>query len=466
MIQLLRLAPSKLAITCIKSSSQEPGLVAITCLLPGHTKFSTCPVWGVRRARARLEQVQELQEKDLGAHKWQEYGMEGRRKNEDTDNLRMTSFGSMRVDSDNRPRWRGEEEQGAQQEVEREGGGMVRPHKEQPEGYLGALFEEEDQVVRNPYTKFRPFSTGAEDKDFKAEKQHFAFGAVIENKTLVPPLENTPPPSELHSLKPSRHKDKDDLNYMDKQLFGSAFSSFSPSEAAKVREVSVDPSCDLAREVAREEGLNLVDQEYFASSSLNPTEESSREAPQLAEEVKDLGFIDEQFFAPTNVSNYAEEKSELLNTKSGSSQQFEEVSSQKTEADTVESRFTKWFEADLDGDLAGPVKLNSDEELKASMKERRKERQKSESKGSLESLANKNPKAQEQELTLPPLKKKKKDKKAEKGSGQALDYVRKLRKAEEEGTTSPFLKHPKQTFDTNLQDRLLQATANLQPNLR
>merc|ERR1719370_620132 len=135
-----------------------------------------------------------------------------------------------------------------------------------PGPLLDSLLED-DGSASSRFNKYKSFSVknNQEQDDTRVENQNFAFGKRIDNRTIVPPLD--------HSFdvvggncENGAKGGSSDLNLIDKAVFGSAYSSFNSSEANRPRQVTVDPSVMVARQAAMDPDLNLVDQEYFASS--------------------------------------------------------------------------------------------------------------------------------------------------------------------------------------------------------
>merc|ERR1719397_974778 len=198
---------------------------------------------------------------------------------------------------------------------------LVRP-SESPRPLLSSLMEDEEGSSSSRFNKYKQFSVRnkPQQDDTRVESQNFAFGKRIDNRTIVPSLDQ-------NNCENEGKGDSSDLNFIDKAVFGSAFTAFNPSDANRPRQVTVDPSVMIARQASVDPDLNLVDQEYFAptldpSSSHHPNQcqtyppikcedsDSSKrdiggssESSQKHEPISDeLGFIDEQFFQPVQTS--------------------------------------------------------------------------------------------------------------------------------------------------------------------
>merc|ERR1719397_335483 len=251
---------------------------------------------------------------------------------------------------------------------------LVRP-SESPRPLLSSLMEDEEGSSSSRFNKYKQFSVRnkpQQDDDTRVESQNFAFGKRIDNRTIVPSLDQ-------NNCENKRNGDSSDLNFIDKAAFGSAYTAFNPSEANIPRQVTVDPSVMVARQASVDPDLNLVDKEYFAptldhSSSHHPNqcqayspsqcEESdsskrdirgSSESSQTHEPISDeLGFIDEQFFQPMQTSppsSLDSEKTQKHQLKDDAQQSHsKQQSSQPTlkSPPMVKSGGGKWFQTELD----------------------------------------------------------------------------------------------------------------------
>ena len=360
---------------------------------PLKRNFSTSLRLTVRRARQRQEVGEEIEDVEVGG-KWLDFVRRGRDVTEER--LRVTSFGSMRVDSENIPVIHGQHERLVGQEKELEerepekkevvGEAHLVQNTARPGPLLDSLLED-DGASNSNYVKYKQFSvkSNSEQDENRVEKQNFAFGKRIDNRTIVPPLDSDGDIGEGGSS---------DLNLIDKAVFGSAFSSFNPDEAKMPRQVTVDPSVEVARQAVADPDLNLIDQEYFAPASLSqsphfdPTgqehvssfpnssspqlcqskpssrnsedypltnnfEDSSQGCHNQTSPSEDLGFIDEQFFKPLNTSQAISPSSEknqneqlLGRFESHSKQQSSDIQNEFSPPKKTAS--SKWFQTNLD----------------------------------------------------------------------------------------------------------------------
>ena len=362
----------------------------------------------------------------------------------------VTTFGSVRVDSDNLPRIFENSEEVEKRNISNsdEGGAYTETftkldaHKND---YLSLLVEHESKSA-SPFIPIKHTSEEVDHEDFIA-KQKFSFGKVRENKTIPVIFEDS----------------KNDMNYFDELIFNDSYSKFSAKNVHQSREVTVDPSIEVAREQIADPDLNLIDQEYF-SRTFDHVEEIEIPKIKIGEVIaendaskhlhqEDLSFIDEQFFTPqavvsqepaqqqqktTNIdTDYVSKpdkeppKSVLLDMSPNISQDSVIIN------DPVPSNST-WFESDID-------KLMSDSEHKDKMRAKRAE------------------KLLDQSDPFKAFKTPQKKSKAKTSEGPALEYVRKLRKSQNEPTD---VKHPHETLGQHWQDRFLAATSNLQKTNR
>ena len=342
--------------------------------LRGSRSFSTSLRLSVRRARQQRQEVVEegVAEEafNVGEGRWADL-VRSRGTDATEERLRITSFGTMRVDGENVPFYHGQHEPLPQrgEDGERVGDGvegtgeahMVRS-RESHRPLLSSVMEEEEGAMSSRYAKYKQFSVKnkTQQDDTRIENQNFAFGKRIDNRTLVPPIE----------YKTDEGKgDPSDLNLIDKAVFGSAFSSFNPSEANKPRQVTVDPSVLVARQAAIDPDLNLVDQEYF--SHHHDHHHQGQVAPPLdwksdaelssvtsqtntiTPPLDDLGFIDEQFFQPLQSSPPSEKnqeqhlKDDIDSPQSHSKKQLSEQTQESHSSLTVKSVGAKWFQTEL-----------------------------------------------------------------------------------------------------------------------
>ena len=362
----------------------------------------------------------------------------------------VTTFGSVRVDSDNLPRIFENSEEVEKLNISNsdEGGAYTETftkldaHKND---YLSLLVEHESKSA-SPFIPIQHTSEEVDHEDFTA-KQKFSFGKVRENKTIPVIFEDS----------------KNDMNYFDELIFNDSYSKFSAKNVHQSREVTIDPSIEVAREQIADPDLNLVDQEYF-SRTFDHVEEIEISKSKIGEVIaendaskhlhqEDLSFIDEQFFTPqavvslepaqqqqktTNIdTDYVSKpdkeppKSVLLDMSPNISQDSMIIN------DPAPSNST-WFESDID-------KLMSDSEHKDKMRAKRAE------------------KLLDQSDPFKAFKTPQKKSKAKTSEGPALEYVRKLRKSQNEPTD---VKHPHETLGQHWQDRFLAATSNLQKTNR
>merc|ERR1719397_2451803 len=122
---------------------------------------------------------------------------------------------------------------------------LVRP-SESPRPLLSSLMEDEEGSSSSRFNKYKQFSVRnkPQQDDTRVESQNFAFGKRIDNRTIVPALDN-------QSNCGSEGKgDSSDLNLIDKAVFGSAYTAFNPSEANRPRQVTVDSSVMVARQAS------------------------------------------------------------------------------------------------------------------------------------------------------------------------------------------------------------------------
>jgi 23S rRNA-/tRNA-specific pseudouridylate synthase len=395
---------------------------------------------------------------------WQDLAVgRGSRRQETEERLRITSFGSVRVDGENRP----VRETVRRIDSEAEGVGSVQVRR--PDGahsYMAALFETEAVDGFAKYSRFPSAGSGGElgaAEEFRVERRHFAFGQQIENRTIVPQLDDIENQNDAVSV-------DEKLNYIDEQVFGSAFASFSVTEAARPRTVTLDPAVVAARELAMDPDLNTVDRQYFVVPSA-PSDLQENILPEYVDEIHklseahiqsskqqeqpkvhdknrleedvDLGFIDQQFFAPDSPNP--------LETES-----------------TKSSAAKKWFQTDLVGWDETAEKKNlhssaydleasaeSSEQLKARMTTLRKEKKATDlQKPVQESVVGVEQQKADQKADKKAAKARKKGE-----GGRALDYVRRLRRLEAEGAGGR--EAGGHALGTNLQDRLVAATGLL-----
>ena len=314
--------------------------------------------------------------------------------------LRVTSFGSMRVDGENVPMFHGQHETIGRGE---EGGEKVRgegenesigdAHLVKPfqshKPLLSSLMEDGEDSSSSQFNKYKSFSVKnkPQQDDMRVENQNFAFGKRIDNRTIVPPLDHS---FDLvgGNRETGGKGDSSDLNLIDEAVFGSAYSSFNPSEATRPRQVTVDPSVIVARQATMDPSLNLVDQEYFTPSTLDndpfthhpdksqtysPSQSENSDSSkrdfggsseglqtQTAPLSDKLGFIDEQFFQPMQISPPSSLDSEnsqehQLNDdvqQSHSKQQSSQPN--QNSPPKMKSGGAKWFQTELDLPEEGP----------------------------------------------------------------------------------------------------------------
>ena len=362
----------------------------------------------------------------------------------------VTTFGSVRVDSDNLPRIFENSEEVEKLNISNsdEGGAYTETftkldaHKND---YLSLLMEHESKSA-SPFIPIKHTSEEVDHEDFIA-KQKFSFGKVRENKTIPVIFEDS----------------KNDMNYFDELIFNDSYSKFSAKNVHQSREVTIDPSIEVAREQIADPDLNLVDQEYF-SRTFDHVEEIEIPKSIIGEVIaekdtskqfhqEDLSFIDEQFFTPQTVVSpepaQQQQKTTIIETDYVSKPDKEPPKSVLLDLspnisqdsmiinDPVPSNST-WFESDID-------KLMSDSEHKDKMRAKRAE------------------KLLDQSDPFKAFKTPQKKSKAKTSEGPALEYVRKLRKSQNEPTD---VKHPHETLGQHWQDRFLAATSNLQKTNR
>jgi len=391
----------------------------------------------------------------------------------------VTNFGSVRVDADNIPRMVETYEVVDNRSIppSSDVGGVYTETFSQLDAhkndYLSLLVEQESKNA-SPFIPIEHDVEEVDKEDFVA-KQKFSFGKIRENKTIPVKFEDS----------------KSDLNYFDELIFNESYSKFSVEKAQKAREVSVDPSIEVAREQIADTDLNLVDQEYF-SRTVDQVEEIEISKSKLGEmstekdegkhfHQEDLSFIDEQFFTPqtfVGMETGREIDHQQLKTPNNGIDSSEVV--YKTDKKLPKSVLldmspnnrdnitqnnpvaipsnSTWFESDID-------KLMSDSEHKDKMRAKRAEKlldqSNSEHKDKIRS------KRAEQLLDqsdpFKAFKTPQKKSKAKTSEGPALEYVRKLRKSQNEPSD---VKHPHETLGHHWQDRFLAATSNLQKSNR
>ena len=172
-------------------------------------------------------------------------------KNKPLDELTsLTSFGSIRLDKDNKPQLNSVGEQSILNEDLGKSFLESNPSQEDedlPRDYLGLPVHDS-----NKFDKFSAFQSHpafrSQDRD---SFRKFAFEPT-ETRTI--PVNFEPESKELR---------ESDLNYFDELIFQDSLDKFNSHEVNKPREVHLDPAVIMSKEQTMENDLNFIDKTYF-----------------------------------------------------------------------------------------------------------------------------------------------------------------------------------------------------------
>jgi len=219
--------------------------------------------------KARLKYVEEAEEEISTlspVERWSDYAIRGRQSLDEVSNI--TSFGSIRLDTDNLPL------RPTKQFLDDKLGSKAGHHSsEVPRStssnltdYLGIPVDE--QFVK--YDKFSAFSAISKNSDQYDIDKKFAFdineenSAARENPTI--PVRFDLEDNNQSMLDPSLELSKEsDLNYFDQIVFEESYTKFNPEAANIPRKVGVDESLGLSQTQTSEPDLNFFDKTYFSS---------------------------------------------------------------------------------------------------------------------------------------------------------------------------------------------------------
>ena len=453
--------------------------------------------------RGRLQLAEELleEEEETGellspAQRWAEFQDKGHNVNTLDDVTTITTFGSIRLDTDNLPREeRGEESEGAGSASSSPGAAFSETQTwseirgEADADCFGLVTNEQSEK----FQKFRPFQSNneicglnnvitrkfafASEEDFEERKNNHR----MESKT-IPVIFDTSGSHDTHSSVGA----DGGLNYFDKLAFEESLQRFKSETINDPMEVKVDPAVIVAKEQMADPDLNFVDQNYFAqniapASDINldfentllsqkyissDSDKVATNSEVLHEQTSDpdLNFIDQNFFSPSSsaANSDAESKITALNTLN---QIYEERASRNAEV-SASPIITSYLNTIVESDTeySKPYNIEENEPKKTEEKNnvvrvKRKMAMIQEETHEENELKETEEKDRDVKVKEKKVKKKKaKDQLRLSDERPALEYVRKLRKLLPEDHDDV---HPKDNIGKNLQDRMITAVSHL-----
>ena len=453
--------------------------------------------------RGRLQLAEELleEEEETGellspAQRWAEFQDKGHNVNTLDDVTTITTFGSIRLDTDNLPREeRGEESEGAGSASSSPGVAFSETQTwseirgEADADCFGLVTNEQSEK----FQKFRPFQSNneicglnnvitrkfafASEEDFEERKNNHR----MESKT-IPVIFDTSGSHDTHSSVGA----DGGLNYFDKLAFEESLQRFKSETINDPMEVKVDPAVIVAKEQMADPDLNFVDQNYFAqniapASDINldfentllsqkyissDSDKVATNSEVLHEQTSDpdLNFIDQNFFSPSSsaANSDAESKITALNTLN---QIYEERASRNAEV-SASPIITSYLNTIVESDTeySKPYNIEENEPKKTEEKNnvvrvKRKMAMIQEETHEENELKETEEKDRDVKVKEKKVKKKKaKDQLRLSDERPALEYVRKLRKLLPEDHDDV---HPKDNIGKNLQDRMITAVSHL-----
>ena len=409
----------------------------------------------------------------------------------------ITTFGSIRLDTDNLPREeRGEESESAGAASSSPGVAFSETQTwsetrgEADADCFGLVTNEQSER----FQKFRPFQSNKEicglnnvitrkfafasEEDFEERKKNHR----MESQTIPVKFDT----SGSHDIQPSSVVADDGLNYFDKLAFEESLQRFKSETINDPMEVKVDPAVIVAKEQMADPDLNFVDQNYFAQniapasdinldfentllSQNNISSDSDKVATNsevLHEQISDpdLNFIDQNFFSPSSsaTNSDAESKITTLNTLN---QIYEERASRNAEV-SASPIITSYLNTIVESDTEYSKPYNNEENEPKKTEEKNNALRVERKKAMIEEETHEENELKETEEKDRDVKVKEKKVKKKKAKDQlrlsderpALEYVRKLRKLLPEDHDDV---HPKENIGKNLQDRMITAVSHL-----
>jgi len=213
--------------------------------------------------KARLKYVEEAEEEvsNLSSdEKWSDYVIRGRHSLDEVSSI--TSFGSIRLDTDNLP-FR-PTKQFVDQKLGHHSSEVPSSSSSDLTDYLGLPVDEKFEQ----YDKFSAFPMTAVNnaEKFDADKK-FAFDINENSSARDIPTIPVRFETEEDSMSESsiKHSTESDLNYFDQIVFEESFTKFNPEAANTPRNVGVDQSLGLAQTQTSETDLNFIDKNYFSA---------------------------------------------------------------------------------------------------------------------------------------------------------------------------------------------------------
>ena len=454
--------------------------------------------------RGRLQLAEELleEEEETGellspAQRWAEFQDKGHNVNTLDDVTTITTFGSIRLDTDNLPREeRGEESEGAGSASSSPGVAFSETQTwseirgEADADCFGLVTNEQSEK----FQKFRPFQSNneicglnnvitrkfafASEEDFEERKNNHR----MESKT-IPVIFDTSGSHDTHSSVGA----DGGLNYFDKLAFEESLQRFKSETINDPMEVKVDPAVIVAKEQMADPDLNFVDQNYFAQniapashikldfeSTLLSQNYISSDSDKVAinsemlhEQTSDpdLNFIDQNFFSPSSSATNSTSNSEIttLNTLN---QIYEERAARNAEV-SASPIINSYLNTIVESDTQHSKPFNNEEEYEPKKTEekhkavrvKREKTIKEEETYEDNQLKETEEKDRDVKVKEKKVKKKKaKDQLRLSDERPALEYVRKLRKLLPEDHDDV---HPKENIGKNLQDRMITAVSHL-----